>query len=251
MTFERYKSPYLFAGLGIFLIVLTIIIIAIGPIPQDNDYHNFADNRTILGIQNFWNVISNVPFAIVGIIGINMCFRYKLEGALFSWGVFFTGILFVPIGSAYYHLFPNNQTLVWDRLPMTISFMALFAALLSEAIDLNLEKKILIPSLIIGIASVVYWVLADDLRPYGVVQFGTLAALPFIYFFSTLKYPGRDWLMYGLVFYISAKVFELADSAIFSLFGGAISGHSLKHVVAAASTFAIFEMLKSRRLELR
>ena len=249
--FERYKSNHLFAGLGIFLIVLTAIFISMGPVPQDIDYHNFADRRTIWGIRNFWNVVSNAPFAVVGIIGTNFCCRHKPEGALLAWTVFFIGVLFVPLGSAYYHLMPNNHTLVWDRLPMTISFMALFTALLSEAIDLNLEKKLLIPAITIGIASVVYWVLVDDLRPYGVVQFGSLAALPFIYIFSRLKYPGRSWLMHGLVFYILAKVCELADSAIFSLAGGVISGHSLKHMLAAVSTLAIYQMLKSRPLEFR
>ena len=77
--------------------------------------------------------------------------------------------LLTGFGSAYYHLEPNNPTLVWDRLPMTIGFMSLFALIFAERIDDGLGRK-LFPWLVAGFASVLYWHLADDLRPYLLMQ---------------------------------------------------------------------------------
>src|SRR5215831_653555 len=38
-------------------------------IPQDQAYHLFADQRALVGIPNFWNFVSNIPFAVVGAVG--------------------------------------------------------------------------------------------------------------------------------------------------------------------------------------
>ena len=40
------------------------------PIPQDQGYHEFADQRMLLSIPNFWNVVSNLPFIAVGGVGL-------------------------------------------------------------------------------------------------------------------------------------------------------------------------------------
>lgn len=42
--------------------------------------------------------------------------------------VLFAGVLLTSAGSTWYHLAPTNDSLVWDRLPMTLGFMGLFAA---------------------------------------------------------------------------------------------------------------------------
>ncbi len=44
--------------------------------PQAAGYHEFADTRIFLGIPNFLNVISNIPFLLVGILGL----RFLLGG---------------------------------------------------------------------------------------------------------------------------------------------------------------------------
>lgn len=90
------------------------------PIPQDPHYHEFADQRTLLTIPNFWNVVSNLPFVLVGGAGLRK-FRHDPIPAML-----FLGILLTGFGSAYYHWYPNDDTLFWDRLPMTLVFMAIF-----------------------------------------------------------------------------------------------------------------------------
>ena len=75
------------------------------PIPQDQSYHNFADQRTLLGIPNFWNVVSNLPFAIVGAVGL---WQFHRDPATV---VFFAGVFLTAFGSAYYHWAPSDGTL--------------------------------------------------------------------------------------------------------------------------------------------
>src|SRR6516162_11899469 len=119
------------------------IIFCLPPIPQDQNYHVFADDRTILGVPNFLNVASNLPFVLVGVLGLALLFRrdaVRSDGPIRSsaewWPllVLFTGVLLTGFGSSYYHLDPDNERLVWDRLPMTIAFMGFFAGMIGERI---------------------------------------------------------------------------------------------------------------------
>ena len=114
----KEKTGYILLG-----IIGIIAIIGFGissPIQQNEDYHNFSDTLTIGGVPNFWNVLSNMPFLIIGLYGILRL--KKMDKLNFQFLIFFIGVSLVSIGSAYYHYCPNSSTLVWDRLPMTIVF---------------------------------------------------------------------------------------------------------------------------------
>jgi hypothetical protein len=109
----------LLGGLGL---ISAAVLAAMSPIVQDQAYHAFADTRRLLGIPNVWNVVSNLPFVAVGAAGVALLRKDAAATALF------VGILLTGFGSSYYHLAPDDGTLFWDRLPMTIGFMALLAA---------------------------------------------------------------------------------------------------------------------------
>lgn len=226
-------------------IILLICLQVTDPIPQDLSYHLLADTRQWLGIPNFANVMSNAPFAIIGLLGLFFYSGISSEAQL-SWAVFFIGLVFVAIGSGYYHLNPDNPSLVWDRLPMTISFMGLFVALLMENVSGFSEKWTLPAAILLGLSSVIYWHYTDDLRFYGFMQFAPLAAIPFILYRYQARYSHRQYLIHGLLFYILAKVFEFADRFIFEQSGHLLSGHTIKHLLAAVATFYIYLMLKER-----
>ena len=93
------------------------------PIAQNQAYHDFADRGQFLGIPNLFAVISNIPFLLVGIAGLRYCRSSLLLSYRLAWVIFFAGVAIISAGSAWYHLNPNNDTLVWDRLPMTIAFI--------------------------------------------------------------------------------------------------------------------------------
>ncbi len=217
-----------------------------GPIPQDRGYHVFADVRTCLGLQNFGNVASNFPFLLVGLAGALWCYRHPGAGATRSWMVFFLGVALVFFGSGYYHRSPDDDTLVWDRLPMTVAFMGLLSALLSEHLGDRLERSVLIPAILVGIASVFWWRYSDDLRIYIWVQLAPLLAIPFILAVFPGRYTHRHYLLYGVAFYALAKVAEYYDHGFYALSSSVMSGHSLKHLLAAVAPFFVYLMLRRR-----
>jgi len=231
---NKEKIGYLL--MAIIAIIVMIIIILVAPQEQDQNYHNFSDIREFLKIPNFWNVLSNLPLLIVGILGL-----YKLKSGddvKNQFIIFFIGIVLVSFGSAYYHLNPNNRTLVWDRLPMTIGFMALFSALVSEYINDKIGKLLLFPALIIGLSSVLYWVIINDLIFYLAVQFFPMLTIPVMLIFFKSKYNLATgyWLL--LIAYVIAKIFEKYDYETYALLGF-LSGHSLKHIFTASGIYML------------
>ena len=214
-----------------------VAIAARAPIPQDPRYHRFADRRSLLGIPNFWNVVSNVPFPIAGAIGLlNLHDRgTALEPGYF---VFFLASAFVGVGSAYYHLSPDTPRLTWDRLPMALAFMAFLAIVVGERVDPALGSSLLPVLLVAGAGSVGYWHVTErlgcgDLRPYLVVQFlpVVLGVLITLLIPAPLAATVPTWALLGS--YIAAKVAESLDERIFGA-GRVVSGHTLKHLIAAA-----------------
>jgi len=225
---------------------LLYLVLFQAAIPQDKAYHILADKRTCLGIRNFGDVTSNLAFLLVGGAGWLWCYRHLTTGARLSWLIFFAGVALVFFGSAYYHTAPNNDTLVWDRLPMTFAFMALFAALLSEHLGAVWERPLLWPALVLGVASVLWWRYSDDLRLYVWVQAAPLLAIPLVLAMFPARYTHRLYLLYGLGFYALAKVTEYYDLRIFEATAQFISGHSIKHLFAACAPLMLLLMLRRR-----
>jgi hypothetical protein len=216
-------------------------LFALPPIPQDQSYHQFADQRTILGIPNFWNVVSNLPFLAVGTEGLR---RFRNDPATV---VFFLGVFLTGIGSSYYHWNPNDETLFWDRLPMTLSFAAILAIVAEERVSETTGAILLWPALAVGLFSLLLWRWTDDLRLYFWVQFFPGLAVVLLFLLCPPKYSGTHyWILAGVV-YALAKVFEFTDEAIYSA-GNLLSGHTLKHLAAATACFAILRYFQTRRL---
>jgi hypothetical protein len=204
--------------LAVPLLVAVLFVIFAPAISQDETYHSFADQRTLAGIPNFWNVVSNVPFAVVGLLGL----RTARDAAT---KILFAGVLLTAFGSGYYHWSPNDSRLVWDRLPMTLVFMAL--------VSIVIGHRLLYPLLAFGIASILWWIATGDLRLYAVAQFGAVFVVVFAMFHSA---PARR-LWPVLVLYSLAKLAEHYDQSIYAALP--VSGHTVKHLLAAGATHAI------------
>ena len=225
-------------------------------IPQDQSYHQLADQRAWLGVPNAADVLSNLAFALVGVVGVARLLsrrraRFNSTTETGLWLVAL-GIIGTALGSAWYHLAPSNETLVWDRLPMAVAFMGLFAAVIAERIDVRSGLRLLWPMVLLGVGGVLYWYFTQrsgdggDLRPYVLVQFYPVLAIPLVLVLFPRRYTLAvgfvgAWVGYGL-----AKVAELEDVSIYRL-GGVVSGHTLKHLVAAAGIGILVWMLVRRR----
>jgi hypothetical protein len=166
--------------------------------------------------------------------------------------VCFAGVVLTAFGSSWYHWSPSNATLVWDRLPMTLGFMGLLAAVIAEQLSERVGLAALAPLLIAGVASVFYWQYteqagAGDLRPYLLVQFGPLPLIPLLITLFPKRYTHTERWYVIIGWYAAAKVFEGLDASIFAATAGLVSGHTLKHLAAAWACYEIVRMLNVRR----
>lgn len=220
-------------------------VMAADRIPQPLAYHEFADRRALFGVPNFFNVASNALFLLAGLAGMALCSAQRAKLAI-SWTVLFAGTALVAVGSAYYHWRPDNASLVWDRLPMTVALMGLLVALVSEHLDARVERVMLIPAVLIGAGSVAWWHYTDDLRLYVWVQALPLVAIALVIALYPGRYSHRRFLLYGLGCYVVAKAAEFWDREIFALTAGALSGHSLKHLLAGIALMFVYFMLRWR-----
>ena len=237
---------------GVLLLVLAAIaVVAVGlhgPIPQPSGYHAFADGRGLLGIPHFADTLSNLPFLLVGVTGLILFSRRTPPGALPAlrpaYLSFFLGTALLFPGSAYYHLAPSDSTLAWDRLPMTLAFMAVFAIIIGEHISPRLGIRLLLPLLLFGALSVLYWRATDsgnggDLRLYVIVQYLPMLLIPVIVLLyrSALEPTSYLWALLGS--YGVAKALEFLDAPVLRI-TGVVSGHTLKHLVAALGVWFLF-----------
>ncbi len=229
------------------------------PLAQDLAYHLMADQRPLLGIPNCLNVLSNLPFALAGLLGLAAVFRreagrpapFRDSWERWPYAALFGGTALAAFGSAYYHLTPDNGRLAWDRLPMTVGFMGLLTAMLAERLSLRAARLLFGPLLALGAGSVGYWYWSelrgrDDLRFYILVQFGSLLLVVLVLLLYAPRYSGGGYLVAALAAYAGAKWFEAADQRIFAL-GQLVSGHTLKHLAAAGGVACIAAMLRARR----
>ena len=250
--FKTHKTAY-------FLIILISAIIVASlfsnpPIPQDAAYHLFSDQRTAWLIPNIWNVFSNILFFAVGLSGVyktvsGKSFVMHAENRV-NYLFLFSATSLVALGSGYYHLNPDNHSLIWDRLPMSIAFMSLFSIIIAEFISAKAGKILLLPLVFAGITSVMYWHLTEsrglgDLRFYLLVQFMPVVLIPVIisFFSSQFTHTLAYWLL--LLSYVIAKLLEHFDSEIYQLLGF-ISGHSLKHIAVAIGMYILLAAYNNR-----
>ena len=215
-------------------------LLLVPPIPQSQIYHGFADQRLLLGVPNFWNVVSSLPFVLIGALGLRY-FRRDLSAGVFFLGVFLTGF-----SSSYYHWKPNDAGLFWDRLPMSIAFMAILANVIEERIDAKVGKALLGPLILLGIASLLWWLRTDDLRLYAWVQFFPCLVLPLVFWLFAARTSGTWYWFAAAGWYLLAKVLEYTDAEIYSA-GHIMAGHALKHLAAAAACYAILRAFQTRQ----
>jgi hypothetical protein len=248
------------SGLLLVLTALVALVFFLLPrIPQPQAYHLFADRRCFLGISNFANVVSNLPFAVIGLWGLIFllqsnsdqmigCFLDRRER--WPYLFVFVGLLLTAFGSSYYHLDPSNARLVWDRLPMTIAFMSIVAAVIAERISLRAGLWLLPILLFVGLGSVWQWYLSEmrgagDLRFYAAVQVYSALVLLVAPLFPR-RYTRAFDLGIVVCFYVLAKVLETLDSPIFAV-AHVVSGHTLKHLAAATAGYCILRMVQKRQ----
>jgi hypothetical protein len=236
--------------LGTTAALLLVAVFAVAPKAQDQAYHLFVDTAPFGPVPNALNVLSNLGFLAVGLWGLSTVSAARAAHAFVDawearpWALFFAAIAATAFGSAWYHTAPDDARLFWDRLPMTVAFSSLVAALLEERVDAQVGRRLLVPLVVAGLAAILAWRFLGDLRPYIFLQAFSILVVVAAQFFPS-RYPHGRWLAGMVVGYAAALFFETFDHQVKSTLGFT-GGHPLKHLAAAAGTACLVWMIRRR-----
>lgn len=236
-------------------LAMAVAITVLPPLGQPQAYHQFADARPFLGLPNFLNVMTNLPFLLVAMLGLAALWqprpgRFVENVERWPWAVFFLGLAATGFGSAWYHLAPDNARLFWDRLPMSLCFGALLAAVIAERVSVRTGLALLAPLVLTGIGTVLYWRFSqswgvENVLPYFAFQAAVFLSGALLVCCSEPAYTRQADLLLAAALYATAVLAEFLDQAIFTI-GGRVSGHTLKHLLAALAVYQLVRMLRRR-----
>ncbi len=247
---NRYYRSFVLIAV---FIITAIALYFLDPIAQDLAYHKFSDCRAFFGIPHFMDVISNLPFLIIGFMGIRIArkaYRKETMSYFLMTFVLFVGVFLTGAGSAYYHYHPENFTLIFDRLPMTLVFTSLFGTIIYDYVDRRIGASAFYALLLTGVYSIIYWYYTEitgvgDLRLYAFIQFFPIVAVPLILIFYKNSKLYTKELIFMFIAYALAKLCEHYDAQIFKMFK-VISGHTIKHLFSALAVYYIYTVYKTR-----
>lgn len=236
-------------------VVMTLAVALLPPFPQPQDYHRFADTRAWFGVPNFLDIVSNLMFLAVAVIGLVAVLRPGRAAFIdraehLPYVLFFVALAATAFGSAWYHLAPDNARLFWDRLPINICFAALLSAVIAERYSIKAGLLLLLPLVAVGAGTVWYWLRSEmlgsgNVLPYFAFQAYALLAILLLMQFLPPRYSRSADLYRAAMLYGAALAAELLDRHIYAL-GQIISGHTLKHLLAALAVYQVVRMLRLR-----
>jgi hypothetical protein len=243
------KQEILSLSLAAMLLIIALIGVAYDiHIPQHDNYHAFADQRPLFNLPFAADVTSNLPFALAGIYGLVLILRQKYVGLgniqLRLFGLSFIGLILTMAASGFYHVAPNNFGLSIDRLGMTSAFAGIVGLAISGRVSDRAGQAGALAILVFGPLAVAHWYETGNLWLWSVVQGGGMLALLLL----ALR-PARPdcfpvQLGWIIALYVLAKILEGLDHQIYAWSHSMISGHTLKHLAAAAAAWPLIRALR-------
>ncbi|MDP3815191.1 hypothetical protein [Pseudomonas sp.] len=248
-TPPRYWHRQSLASFALCLFGLGLALAAIlaPSVQQPAHYHAFADQRALLGIPHALDVFSNLPFLLLGLLGLTRLAqvldpRWRSLALLMC-----LGLLFTFAGSSVYHLSPNDHSLLYDRLGMLVLFSGILSLATADRLGLAAASGVLLTVALGGAASLWAWRASDNLLPWILLQAGGMLVLASLAFCRARS--GGHGFRLGLcvAWYALAKLCELTDDHLFHLSGELLSGHSIKHVLSAIAVLPLLLPLVGSR----
>lgn len=259
MTFRNPVSILGVSGRGLILWLLFAVLAGVAgllpPIPQPPSYHQFADRSACFGARHCLDTVSNLAFVLAGLAGLRFLAGEGARRAFadvreaLPYRAFFFATALIGLASGYYHLAPDNGRLAWDRAAMALAFMSWFAAILGERVGVAWARRLLPWLLAAGLGSIAYWAWSEsvgrgDLRAWGLMQLVPMLFAPLLLRLYPAPYGARDVLaVLGL--YVVALACDFLDRPI-AMATGIVSGHTLKHIVAAGAAYRVLAGLQRR-----
>ncbi|XP_050220327.1 uncharacterized protein LOC126670599 [Mercurialis annua] len=249
----KIKRNYLQIWL-IAVLFWVLLMLATPKIPLSHNHHHlFADMRNLIGVPNTLNVITNFPFLVVGVVGFVLSLQgsflnIHLRGEVWSWAVFYGGIIGVAFGSAYYHLKPDDGRVMWDILPTMIAYSSLFSGFIVERVGRRIGFCCLFGLLFVILITTAYARIFNDLRLCMMSQLIPCIAIPGMTFLYPPKYTHSTYWLWAAGFSLLAKFEGALDKKIYRATHYFISGHSLEHLCSAMVPVLLTIMLMHRKI---
>uniref|UniRef100_A0ACD5VGJ9 Uncharacterized protein n=1 Tax=Avena sativa TaxID=4498 RepID=A0ACD5VGJ9_AVESA len=233
-----------------------LLLVATPRLRHSPALHLFADMRNLLGVPNTLNVLTAYPLLLAGVPGLVLClfgsgcFGISLKWEALGWFLFYAGNVGAAFGSAYYHLKPDDDRLIWDRLPMMMSASSLLSILVIERVDERAGLSCLISLLSLLLVSTAFERVLDDMRLWVVLNLVPCVVIPAMIFLFPPKYTHSRFWFLATGFYLLARFEGLADRKVYSVNRYFISGHSLEHLCFAMVTLILTVMLSFRNIKI-
>jgi hypothetical protein len=244
-----------------FALAMACALACFGPaVSQYANYHAFADQRVLLGLPFALDVLSNIPFALLGVWGLLRVgatsatpparrIGFATQGPCDAQRqlalLFFCGLLVTALCSSTYHLQPDNAGLVVDRMGMLLPFAGLLGLAVADRISARSGRWTAAAVLALGPIAVAVWALTGNLLPWSVLQGGGMVLIVCL----ALRRPLLGawglplWAVIG--WYVLAKVLELGDHQVFAMAHSFVSGHTLKHIAAAMAAWPVIAVMQN------
>jgi hypothetical protein len=244
--YSRFERGLLWA------LLIAVLAACLGPhVAQHAHYHGFADQRAWFGIPFAMDVLSNLPFTLAGVWGLVLLWLGRHDVARRSTpralaGLFFVGLLVTTACSSFYHFNPQDSSLALDRQGMVVAFAGLLGLAAADRVSARMGLLVAALVLVAGPLAVAVWQVGGNLLPWAILQGGGMVLLVVL----AMRKPcagalGVPW-MAVIALYAVAKLFELGDASVFGLMQGWVSGHSLKHVLAALAAGPVIWVMHNR-----
>ncbi len=257
LPLRRSRWPRLArAEWALLLAAATLLALAVGgpPLHDSLHQHAFADQRTWVGLPCALDVLSNLPFAIAGLWGLVLLRRAHGAGRTLGHppqdavsrglaALFFGGLICTAVGSALYHVRPDDDGLLWDRLGMVLPFAGLLGLAVHSRVSARAGLCAAGVVLAAGMAAVLWWARSGQLLPWAVVQLGGMLVVLALSLLPRRTGTLAPHLGAVIALYGAAKLFEAADHAVFQATQQWLSGHSIKHLLAAAAAWPVLRAL--------
>lgn len=234
--------------LGLFGLCLALIA-AFGPaVQQPALYHAFADQRALLGIPHALDVLSNLPFLLLGLFGIS---RLRLVAEARWKGLYLLlclGLQLTFLGSSAYHLAPADTGLLYDRLGMLVLFTAILGLAAADRLGFGAARMTVLGVALGGGAALWTWRAGDNLLPWIVLQAGGMLLLAMLACCRSRRDAHGLRLGLCVAWYALAKLCELNDGGLFQLSREWLSGHSIKHLLSGLAVLPLLPPLFASRM---
>lgn len=234
-----------------------LALACLGPhVPQAAHYHDFADQRPLLGLVNAADVLSNLPFLLLGVWGLLATCKTPAETLRSQGGtpwllLVFGGLVLTALGSSYYHLLPGDVRVFWDRMGMVPVFAGVLGLALQSLLNTRSAWLSALCVLLGGPLALWIWLQTGQLLPWAVLQGAGMVLLVVLAVWQQRSPPAAQlirWPLAAIVaWYALAKLFELGDAAVWAGSGHLVAGHALKHLAAALAVLPLLRSLQQLR----